>query len=181
MSVEPTDPDPTGPSLELFREQNAVDYDLTSPPTAQQLGVPEGRDTAIFDRDGSEFWDVSFQLPGGSTFTTSQAIAVGIFIENRPGGLLNSVGINVNADSEEELADLLARDVDQLGLDPAQVERFLADYRRSGSNTTNVVLHGQDFGYLSTSVDARPATGEPGKLALNYDFTWEPGGAEAPS
>ena len=171
VNVEPTDPDPGGPSVEQFREQNAVDYDLTSRPTAQELGVPEGRDSAIFDRDGSQYWDVSFTLPGGSTFTTGKAIAVGVFISDPPGGLLNSVGINVRAESEAELADLLRGGGAQLGLDPAEVERYLDNPNRLDGQ----VLHGRAFGYLMTSVELRPQSARPGVVALNYTFVWEPG------
>ena len=177
VSVEPTDPDPGGPSLEQFREQNAVDYDLTTPPTAQDLGVPEGRDSAIFDRDSSTYWDISFTLPGGSTFTTGKAIAVGIFIKDQPGGLLNSVNINVNADSEDELATLLRSGGAQLGLDPVQVERYLDDPNR----LDNQVLDGRTFGYLFTSVGLRPQPSREGVVALNYNFDWEPGAAGATS
>lgn len=172
VSVDPTDPPPTGPSIELFRAQNAVTYDLTTPPTAQDLGVEQGRDSAIFDRDGSQYWDVRFSLPGGSTFTTDKAIAVGVFIEDRPGGLLNSVGVNVRAESEQELTALLRRDVSQLGLDPAVVERYL-----TGSQTRldGQVMEGRAFGYLRSSVELRPQSVRPGVVALNYSFVWDPG------
>ncbi len=163
VDVEPTDPDSGGPSVEQFREQNAVDYDLTSPPTAQELGVPEGRDSAIFDRDGSQYWDVSFALPGGSTFTTGKAIAVGVFIKDQPGGLLNSININVRAESEDELAALLRGGGAQLGLDPTEVERYLDNRNRLDGQ----VLRGRAFGYLTTSVELRPQSARPGVVALN--------------
>ena len=168
-----TPSDPTGdrPSIEQFRAQNAVAYDLTTPPTAAELGVPEGRDSAIFDRDGPQYWDVAFQLPDGATFSTGRAIAVTVFLSDVPGGLLNEVGINVNADDEAQLSDQLRRDVDQLGIDPARVESYLASTNR----LTNQILDGREFGYLSTSIELRPQSGEPGGVAMNYKFFWEPG------
>jgi hypothetical protein len=160
-------------AVERFREQKAVEYDLTEPRTAQELGVEPGRDSAIFDRDSSEYWDVTFQLPGGTTFTTGRAIAVGVFIDEEPAGLLNYVGINVRALSVEELAELLQRDVTQLGLQPTEVQDVLGQLSRRDRDVVQV-LDGKSFGYLGTSVEVRTST-EHDRIAVNYQFGWEPG------
>lgn len=168
--TSPSDPGRDRPSLEQFRAQNGVSYDLSTPPSADELGLTGGRDSAIFDRDGSQYWDVDVRLPEGASFSTGRTIAVTVFLSFVPGGLLNAVGINVRAENQAQLSELLRRDVDQLGLDPAQVERYLA----SPNRLDNQVLDGRDFGYLSTSVELRPQSDRPGVVALNYSFTWEP-------
>ena len=167
-------------AVERFREQNAVQYDLTAPRTAQELGVEPGRDSAIFDRDSSEYWDVTFQLPGGTTFRTGGAIAVAVIVSDEPDALVNSVGINVQAQDDDELAELLQRDVAQLGLQPADVQEVLREVQQQplslqGSGFTRG-LTGGTFGYLSTYVEVRTSLDDD-RIAVNYDFNWDPAGA----
>ncbi|HEU0104506.1 MAG TPA: hypothetical protein VFR07_19520 [Mycobacteriales bacterium] len=169
-------------TLQRFRKDLAVRYDLTVPRTAQELGVAAGYTSALFDRDGSEYWTVTLVLPGGREFVTSRASRVGVFIPDEPGGLLNSVTVNARVVDLDALLVELNAAVDQLGLDRAEVARFVAEQRRNPVSVSNPVNHqvlsGTPLGHLTTNVEPRVTRNDDG-VAVNYTFTWEPRAASA--
>lgn len=177
-------PDTSRGAVEQFRRDREVRYDLTRPRTAQELGVREGSDSAIFDRDDAEYWDVTFALPQDRAFSTSAAIAVGVFIGDPvvPGGLLNEVGVNAQARDLDDLAGQLTVAAQQLGLDQAAMDDFIARERRQPPTTTSPEHHrvftSPPIGHLTATAEPRISQGRD-YIAINYSFTWEPGpGAE---
>jgi len=175
VTVEPPEQDVARETAERINRDGGVAYDLTVAPTAQALGLPVDRDDGFFDRDSSDYWEVSVVLPGGSTFTTSRAYGTAVRIPSPPSGLRNLVGVNARARDVDDLETVLGAAVDTLGLDVREVALYVQDVRRkppaTGGDPGKTVLTGKDFGYLTTSVSVRPTAGDK-EIAVNYSFTW---------
>ena len=178
-------PSNDAPALQRIRQDKAVHYDLTAPRTAQELGIPADRDSAIFDRDGSDYWTVTITLPQGRTFSTSTAIAVGLMVPEYFAGSASKsrVGINARAADADDLEVQLQAAVEQLSVDAGQVSAFLAQVREQPLTTTNPtrnsVFDGRPVGHLTTSVEARLEEGRD-SIALNYSFSWVPDPPDTP-
>jgi hypothetical protein len=174
-------PDDVGQqTLQRFFEDRVVHWDLTAPRTAQELGVRKGSYSAIFDRNGDDYWTVTFDLPGGRQFTSTRAIAVGVFIPDVPGGLLDGVTVNAHVRDLDELTAELASAATQLGLNREHLAGFLGQQRRFPLSTRNpessTVLSGPAIGHLTTDVEPRLGVNDDG-IAINYTFNWTPAAA----
>lgn len=172
---------------EKFKAEGAVRYDLARPPTAQDLGVAEGRTSAIFDRgSGDPLWDIKFTLPGGTVWTT-KAFAVAVAVEPPGATLGNEIVVNARADNAEDLRRRLLADAPVLGLNVEQVNSWVTELIHRPLTTSNssdtIVFRARTFDYLTVSVEAR-ARREVETISVNYKFYWNPfvpDGAKTPS
>ena len=159
-------------TVQRFRKEHVVHWDLTVPRSAQEFGVRPSQDSAIFDRNSREFWTVTFDLPGGRHFTTKKAIAVGVYI---PANSLAVVTINVDVRDLAELNTELVAAATSLGIDRQQIAGFLSEQRRYPLTTTNpessTVFHGPPIGHIVAEVEPRLGVNDNG-IAINYNFNW---------
>ena len=166
--------DKTESPLRRAVDEGRVELDLTAPRTPAELGLRPGQESAIIDRGaGDDLVDVEVRLPGGVVYQR-KAFAIGAELR-RPllPDSLHSVGLNVRAESRDDMFDALSRDIQQLGLNPYAIGSLGSEVEagsRDGS-PINGVIKGRRFGHVTPSVEAR-ANPKTDSWVLVYSFSW---------
>ena len=126
----------TGCTLDQAREvqprgplvaEDVIRLDLRQPPTREQAGFAEGRNSVIFERVGPSI-DVEVTLPGGLLRTDAFGVVLA-------GPLSGSGDQAVKVVLNRRLPDLAAvqrellEEAPALGLDPAEIQAFVDDIR----------------------------------------------------
>jgi hypothetical protein len=168
---------PNDPGQTKFSHDRAVHYDLTTPPTPTQLGVPPGETSALFGRGpGDPLWDITFTLPEHKTFHV-KAFGVGVDFWPADQAAQNQITVNTSVNTNAEMDVALKQAITVLGLNPSEVaiwEHELAAYPLSNVNfSDNFVFHARKIGYLTIEVEARVEQGSPG-ASINYMFSFGP-------
>lgn len=157
-----------------FSRTGTVEYDLSSPPTAAQVGLPAGERSAAFNRDGTAYWRYRIALPDGRSFTTLGFGHV-VTVDPPPTGLGNQLLVNTEAaDLDAATTDLL-RAAPVLGLDEEQIRRWEAQSKARPMTLAdpldNTVFRGSGLGYLTMDVQAMRSEDTPG-VSLGWSFLW---------
>ncbi len=157
---------------ERFQESRVVRYDLTTPPSAEELGIDEGKVSAAFNREGPGYWRYELLLPSDRVFV-SEGFGHRVSLDPQ-GGLGNGLVVNSRL-SDIESADAalrLAEPVLGLAEDSitAWLREALAQRKRGEDDLVVSVIPGARLEYLSVSVEARVRGS--GDVVLNWDFTW---------
>ena len=157
-----------------------VEYDLTRPRTAIELGMPADRTSGIIERPhgGNKYLHIAFTLPGGTVFTNDRAFGVGVAAPLTRAGD-NSIVVNSREMSQSAVAAALLAAASLFHLDRTEIDLYLkeVDLEPPFGNTP-VVFQGNQFGYLSTDVEVRPNEND---AEINYTFSWETGRTPEPT
>lgn len=162
-----------------YQRERAVHWDMTTPRTAQQLGVQPGQTAAAFNRAGGPYWSYRVVLPGGQVFTTP---GYGHFIRVEPDEPQGSVPqsnsevlINTRAAGLQAAIDAVRAAVPVLGLDQQRFDDWAAealDNPLSPTDLVNVrVFPGSMFDYLLTEAEIRRVN-DRDDVAINWSFIW---------
>ena len=162
---------PRGPLV----AEDVIRLDLREPPTFEQAGFAEGRDSVIFERVGP-FIDVEITLPGGLLRTD----AFGVILSGPPGETPDHVATQVVLN--RTLPDLAAvqrellEEAPALGLDPAKVQAFVDNVRptpRGGSLGVLTTMQAQPpETELELFYSKGLADGDADSWVINYHFNF---------
>lgn len=169
-----SDPDP-GPRGPLVAE-DVVRLDLRDPPTRQEAGFAEGRNSLVIERVGDAI-DVEIVLPGDRVLRTE---AFGVDLSGplglRPGESaerLHRVLLNRRLPDLDAVSAELMEEADALALDPKDIQDFVEQVGNPPSHTDNRVLVGAPEEPPAIDVEVR--YGSDGDWILSYSFTFPDG------
>jgi hypothetical protein len=149
-----------------------VTLDLTDPPSRADLGMQDGRESVILEREGGEEFDVTVVFRDGTRLTIP-AVTMGVYADD-PGADPTSVTVRRAGEGLPVVETALDEAVSDLGVDRAEADAVVeqsaratdgqADVRRS--LTTSV----QPPDRLSLRTIAKAIREE---YAVNYTVEWD--------
>jgi hypothetical protein len=161
-----SDPEPRGPLV----AQDVVRLDLSEPPTREEAGFAEGRNSLILERVGDAI-DVELTLPTGVLKTDAFGVVLAEPVGETAADHAVEVVLNRRLPDLDAVRSELLEEADVLGLDPADIERFADEVANPPSDTDNRVLTGTHPQPPETSVEARYSNAGGGWV-LNYSFSF---------
>lgn len=164
-----SEPELRGPMV----AQDVVRLDLRDPPTREEAGFAEGRNSLILERVGDAI-DVEVLLPGDRVLRTE---AFGVDLAGplglRPGesaDRLRSVLLNRRLPDLDAVSTELMEEADALGLDPKDIQAFVNQVGSTPSDSDNRVLTASPATPPAIDVEVRYGSG--GDWILSYSFTF---------
>ena len=162
---------PRGPLV----AEDVIRLDLRQPPTREQAGFADGRDSVIFERVGPSI-DVEITLPGGLLRTD----AFGVVLSEPPGGSTDgrarTIVLNRRLPDLAAVQRELLEQAPALGMDPAKINAFVDRVRPTPSDGSQGVI---------TTVQAQPpetyvevlyskglSVGDADSWVINYSFNF---------
>jgi hypothetical protein len=164
LTTNSSDPEPRGPLV----AQDVVRLDLREPPTREEAGFAEGRNSLILERVGDAI-DVELTLPTGVLKTDAFGVNLLGPLGDAPGGRAFEVGLNRRLPDVGAVRTELLEEADVLGLDPADIELFADEVGNPPSDTDNRVLTGTHPQPPEASVEVRYSNAGGGWV-LSYSF-----------
>lgn len=165
-----TDDQPT--TGQRFQESQSVVLDLREPPTREEAGIAEGRNSLVVDRrPGGDPLRTSFTLPDGKVL---EVPAVGVILAAAPaagpGAPVETLTVNRAAEDLAAAHEAVRADAATLGIDAAEVDAFFGAVRPG--TRVQKVFTGQRIGYLRAEVEVShdPANGPFAELG--YKLNW---------
>ena len=165
--------------IDKISASGKVEYDLTRPRTAMELGMPADMTSGIIERPhgGNKYLHIAFTLPGGTVFTNDRAFGVGVAAPLTYLGD-NSIVVNTREESLAAILHALRVVTPVLGLDTTRVNFYINSISSDTSlEGTRINFIGKNFSYLSCDVEILPDTHD---VTINYHFTWDTGPTPAP-
>jgi hypothetical protein len=159
-----SDLQPRGPLV----AQDVVRLDLREPPTREEAGFAEGRNSLILERVGDAI-DVEITLPGGVLKTEAFGVNLLGPLGEAPGGRAFEVGLNRRLPDVGTVRTELLEEADVLGLDPADIQLFADEVGNPPSDIDNRVLAGTHPQPPEIPVEVRYSNAGGGWV-LNYSF-----------
>lgn len=162
-----SDPDTRGPLV----AEDVVRLDLREPPTREEAGFAEGRNSLLIERVGDAI-DVEVVLPGDRTLKT-EAYLVRLFgpLDQQVGDKAVMIGINRRLPDIAAVREALLEEAEALALDPADIEAFTDRVGESPSASLSQVLTGTAPEPPETVVEAQYSEDtEDWVLAYSFRF-----------
>jgi hypothetical protein len=144
------DPVPRGPLV----AQDVVRLDLREPPTREEAGFAEGRNSLILERVGDAI-DVEITLPTGVLKTEAFAVNLLGPLGDAPGGRAFQVGLNRRLPDLDAVRTELLEEAEVLGLDAAEIQAFVDQVGTPPTASDNRFLAGTHTQPPETSVEVR--------------------------
>lgn len=153
--------------------EDVVRLDLRDPPTREEAGFAEGRNSLVLERVG-EAVDVEILLPGGRVLRTE---AFGVDLSGplglRPGesaDRLHGVLLDRRLPDLDAVSRELMEEADALALDPRDIQAFVDQVGSPPSDSDNRVLTASPAAPPAIDVEVRYGSG--GDWILSYSFTF---------
>lgn len=160
-----SDPELRGPLV----AEDVVRLDLREPPTREEAGFAEGRDSLIIERVG-EAIDVEIVLPAGVLRTE----AFGVVLSGSPAQTTvehaRLVVLNRRLPDLEAVQAELLEEADVLALDPREIQEFVGQVGNPPTHSDRRVLIGSPATPPEIDVEVRYGSG--GDWILNYNLTF---------
>lgn len=167
LMTSSSDPDTRGPLV----AEDVVRLDLREPPTREEAGFAEGRNSLLIERVGDAI-DVEVVLPGDRTLKT-EAYLVRLFgpLDQQVGDKAVMIGINRRLPDIAAVREALLEEAEALALDPADIEAFTDRVGESPSASLSQVLTGTAPEPPETVVEAQYSEDtEDWVLAYSFRF-----------
>lgn len=171
-SSSDSDPELRGPLV----AEDVVRLDLRDPPTREEAGFAEGRNSLVIERVG-EAIDVEIVLPDDRLLRTE---AFGVDLSGplglRPGESadhLHRVLLNRRLPDLDAVSAALMEEADALALDPKDIQDFVEQVGNPPSDNDSRVLVGAPAAPPAIDVEVRYGSG--GDWILSYSFTFPDG------
>ena len=164
-----SDPSPSPAARGPLVAEDVVRLDLREPPTREEAGFADGRDSLVLERVG-EAIDVEITLPSGVLKTE----AFGVVLSGLPGqtqtDAARMVVLNRRLADIDAVRSELLEEADVLGLDPAAIQSFAEQVGDPPSDTDNRVLNADPARLPQAYVEVRHSSAEG--WVLTYSFTF---------
>jgi hypothetical protein len=170
LMTSSSDPEPRGPLV----AQDIVRLDLREPPTREEAGFAEGRNSLILERVG-EAIDVEITLPTGVLKTDAFGVVLAGPVGETAAQHAVEVVLNRRLPDLDAVQSELMEEAEVLGLDAAEIQAFVDEVGTPPSASDNRVLTGKSPQEPVIYVEARYDDDEQ-DWGLNYSFTF-PGAA----
>lgn len=153
--------------------EDVVRLDLRDPPTREEAGFAEGRNSLILEQVGDAI-DVEILLPGDRVLRT-EAFGVGL---SGPLGLragesadrLESVLLNRRLPDLDAVSTELREEADALGLDPKDIQAFVDQVADPPSDSDNRVLTASPAAPPAIDVEVRYGSDDDWILSYSFAF-----------
>jgi hypothetical protein len=170
LMTSSSDPQPRGPLV----AQDVVRLDLREPPTREEAGFAEGRNSLILERVGDAI-DVELTLPTGVLKTEAFGVVLAGPVGETAGDHAVEVVLNRRLPDLDTVQRELMEEAEVLGLDAAEIRAFVDQVGTPPSASDDRVLTGRSPQGPAIYVEARYDEDEQ-DWGLNYSFTF-PGAA----
>jgi hypothetical protein len=159
-----SDPEARGPLV----AQDVVRLDLREPPTREEAGFAEGRNSLILERVGDAI-DVELTLPTGVLKTEAFGVNPLGPLGETAGDRADRIGLNRRLPDVGAVRTELLEEADVLGLDTHEIREFAVQVDNPNVRG-NRVLTGNTAQPPAIEVDVRHSGG--GGWVLNYSFSF---------
>jgi hypothetical protein len=150
--------------------QDVVRLDLREPPTREEAGFAEGRNSLLLERVGDAI-DVEIILPAGVLKTDAFGVVLAGPTGETAGAYAVEVVLNRRLPDLDALQRELMEEAEVLGLDAAEIRAFVDQVGTPPSASDNRVLTGKSTEEPAIYVEARyDETVQD--WGLNYSFTF---------
>jgi hypothetical protein len=162
---------PSSPVAEEFQRSQRVVLDLTEPPTREEAGLVDGKDTLIVERDGDRPLDVAFTLPGGERLAVP---AIGVVfatgVTGGTGGPVESITVNRVVDDVAAARAAVLADAARLNIPEDKVTAAFG--RLQAGEPVQLAFEGSLVGYLRPAVEVRHQPGQGTGVEVHYSLDW---------
>jgi hypothetical protein len=150
--------------------EDVVRLDLREPPTREEAGFAEGRNSLILERAG-EAIDVEITLPTGVLRTDAFGVVISGPLGETAGDRAVLVVLNRRLPDLDAVQAELLKEADVLGLDAQDISSFVDQVGTPPSDTDNQVLIGDNAQAPEAYVEVRYSNAGEGWV-LNYSFSF---------
>jgi hypothetical protein len=161
-----SDPEPRGPLI----AQDVVRLDLREPPTREEAGFAEVRNSLILERVGDAI-DVEITLPTGVLKTEAFGVVLAGPVGETAADHAAEVALNRRPPDLDAVRTELMEEAEVLGLDTAEIRAFIDQVGTPPNASDNEVLTGRSPQEPAIYVEARYDETEQ-DWGLNYSFTF---------
>lgn len=187
MEVGPKNEKPTSPKKERVLEAGIGTWDLRTPPSRKEAGMPPDETVVIYERGG--WWRTPpirarVLLPEGKR-VEAEASYVALDSYGAPcpqsTGTANPTTMDISVDSVslDEAHRILLRAADEFGLSRRYIEEWYSEAKRAdgieqATDRVDTPSLRSKVGYLTLDVQGRfsPIGDEPDSTFVHYTFSW---------
>jgi hypothetical protein len=166
LMTSSSDPEPRGPLV----AQDVVRLDLREPPTREEAGFAEGRNSLLLERVGDAI-DVEITLPTGVLKTDAFGIVLAGPTGETAGDYAVEVVLNRRLPDLDAVRTELLEEAEVLGLDAAEIRGFVEQVGTPPSASDNRVLTSKSPQEPAIYVEARYDETEQ-DWGVNYSFSF---------
>jgi hypothetical protein len=169
--------------VEQMREQGRTEFDLTSPPSRVEAGLPAGRSEVTYELSDRQAFRVRVGLPDGHELDLDARLAVfdSIDAPEPATGPPTTLDLHHYPATLAAGRDHLLAAAAEFGLDPTPIEQWYeqasGDRPVEAPSTVRTPWLTTTVGYLNLQLQGRYAppvdTPDSDRMVVHYSFTWQ--------